>query len=707
MREIEAALRARHRHVHEAALFGEPLVALTVVAHGREVREDPLFEPHDEDVLEFQPLGRVHGHELHGVDGLRFVLVARFEGRLREEALQGREAVLVEGREGVDVKAHSFVLAVPVRGRHDFVHVGDAVFAFAFLLVVGLKARTLNDETRHFGEGLSLGLFTKRFDERTEGDELGRHRTVFHRERAPEARLHGARFERQVVDRLRADPAGREVHDAQKARVVRRVVEKAHVGEDVLHFGALEEALAAVDAEGNPGVGEGLFENARLRVHAVENGAVGVVVAARAALHDEALDVARLFGVVVEALQQNLVARRTARPEILPETIVVVGNDGVRGVQDRRGRAVVLLEADGFARAEVAHEVGHVPDVCAAEGVDRLVVVAHGEDGVHARVLAARAEPREDLEPAVLQNVRVLKLVDEDVAEAPLIVRAHDFVAVEKFVAAKKKFPEVDDPFALTGLFIGAVEVHLLGEVFGELLRPGADAVLLLPVDVALDLARVHRLGVDVVGLHDALHHRELIARVEDLEGFRQSRRFGVTAQNAVAQAVESPHPHVPQVVGEHRLETREHFARGLVREGHGEDFGRAAGALFEEPRDAGRQNAGLSRARARQDEDALFGRRHGLKLPLVEIFQNVCHRGRLLWSVRRKRNCCCSKLRRESTKLAQSVPAHRVRRQKRYGKSSSSFAAVRSPIFPPQSVRRRKGILSRYSLPYSTFGSA
>ena len=292
-------------------------------------------------------------------------------------------------------------------------------------------------------------------------------------------------------------------------------------------------------------------------------------------------------------------------------------------------------------------------------------------------------------------------------AEAPLIVRTHDFVAVEQFVAAKKEFPEVDDPFALTGLFIGAVEVHLLGEVFGELLRPGTDAVLLLPVDVALDLARVHRLGVDVVGLHDALHHRELIARVEDLEGLRQARRFGVAAKNPVAKAVEGPHPHVSQVVGEHRLEARKHFARGLVREGHGEDFGRAAGALFEEPRDAGRQNAGLSRARARQDEDALFGRRHGLKLPLVEIFQNVCHRGRLLWSVRRKRNCCCSKLRRESTKLAQSVPAHRVRRQKHYGKSSSGFAAVRSPIFPPQSVRRRKGILSRYSLPYSTFGSA
>ena len=475
----------------------------------------------------------------------------------------------------------------------------------------------------------------------------------------------------------------------------------------MLHFGALEEALAAVDAERTAGVGEGLFENARLRVHAVEDGAVGVVVAARAALHDEALDVARLFGVVVKALQKDLVARGAARPEVLPETVVVVGDDGVRGVQDRRSRAVVLLESDGLARAEVAHEVGHVPDVRAAEGVDRLVVVAHGEDRVHARVLAARAEAREDLEPAVLQDVRVLKLVDEDVAEAPLIVRAHDFVAVEKFVAAKEKLPEVDDPFSLTGLFIGAVEVHLLGEVFGELLRPGADAVLLLPVDVALDLARVDGFGVDVVGLHDALHHRELIARVEDLEGFRQARRFGVTAKNPVAQAVEGPDPHVSQVVGEHRLETREHFARGLVCEGHGEDFGRAAGSLFEKPRDAGRQNAGLARARARQNEDALFGRRHGLKLPLVEIFQNVRHLGLLLWSVRRTEKFLSLVRSAGPSKLAQSVPTHRAPRQKRYGKSSSGFAAVRSPFFPPQSVRRRKGILSRYSLPYSTFGSA
>ena len=231
--------------------------------------------------------------------------------------------------------------------------------------------------------------------------------------------------------------------------------------------------------------------------------------------------------------------------------------------------------------------------------------------------------------------------------------------------------------------------------------------MLLLPVDVALDLARIDGFGVDVVGLHDALHHRELVARIEDLEGFGEARRFGVTAKNAVAQPVEGPHPHVAQVVGEHRLETREHFARGLVREGHGEDFGRAAGSLFEEPRDAGRQNAGLSRTRACQDEDALFGRRHGLKLPLVEIFQNVCHRGRLLWSFRRRGIFCCSSLRRGSTKLAQSVPAHRGAAQKRYGKSSSGFAVVRSLFVPPQSLRRRKGILSRYSLPYSTFGSA
>ena len=101
--------------------------------------------------------------------------------------------------------------------------------------------------------------------------------------------------------------------------------------------------------------------------------------------------------------------------------------------------------------AELALEVGHVADVGAAEGVDRLVVVADREDRV--------VRPGEQLQPAVLQPVGVLELVDQDVAEAPLVVLAQDLVARQQLVAAQQQLGEIDHAFALALLVVGRVEL--------------------------------------------------------------------------------------------------------------------------------------------------------------------------------------------------------------------------------------------------------
>ena len=81
----------------------------------------------------------------------------------------------------------------------------------------------------------------------------------------------------------------------------------------------------------------------------------------------------------------------------------------VRRLEDRPGRAVVLLELDDLGVGEVALEVEDVADVGVAEAVDRLVVVA---DDHQVAVLLG-----EQLEQPVLGVVGVLVLVDEDVAQ--------------------------------------------------------------------------------------------------------------------------------------------------------------------------------------------------------------------------------------------------------------------------------------------------
>ena len=163
--------------------------------------------------------------------------------------------------------------------------------------------------------------------------------------------------------------------------------------------------------------------------------------------------------VVVKLCHADAVAAAARCPEILAETVRIVCNERVGRVKNRPRRAIVLLKPDGLLNAEVAEEVAHVPHVRTSEGVDRLVVVTHGEDGVHRCAAGASSEPRQHLKPTVLQDVRVLELVDENVTEAVLIMRADDFIAVEKLVAAQKKLGKVHDAFALALLLVGLIDL--------------------------------------------------------------------------------------------------------------------------------------------------------------------------------------------------------------------------------------------------------
>ena len=115
-------------------------------------------------------------------------------------------------------------------------------------------------------------------------------------------------------------------------------------------------------------------------------------------------------------------------PQVLAEALAVVLDQRVGGGQDVAVRAVVLLEADDVGTGVVALEVAHVADLGAAEGVDALVVVADRED--------LGAATGQQLQPGVLQLVGVLELVDQDVAEALLVVPAERLVALQQFVGS-------------------------------------------------------------------------------------------------------------------------------------------------------------------------------------------------------------------------------------------------------------------------------
>ena len=163
----------------------------------------------------------------------------------------------------------------------------------------------------------------------------------------------------------------------------------------------------------------------------------------------------------------------------------------VRGLEDRVRRAVVLLERDRLRAGEVALELEDVADVGASEGVDRLVRIAHGEN-VHVLFGQQLQEP-------VLRVVRVLVLVDEEVAERllPLLLRLGE--ALEHVDGEVEHVVEVD---GVRGEHPPLVELVHVGDGLVVEARDAArvlvraDQLVLRVRDLRVDAARREALRV-------------------------------------------------------------------------------------------------------------------------------------------------------------------------------------------------------------------
>ena len=131
--------------------------------------------------------------------------------------------------------------------------------------------------------------------------------------------------------------------------------------------------------------------------------------------------------VIVSAVNADQFPFAGLCPEVFAHALGVVGNDGVGGIENVRGRAVVLLELHKVLNVVVVYKVGHIAHARTAEGVNRLIIVAHAKK----RICGARGRHNR-LNPAKLQGIGVLKLIDEHKAEAVGVVLAQNGVALQK-----------------------------------------------------------------------------------------------------------------------------------------------------------------------------------------------------------------------------------------------------------------------------------
>ena len=170
-----------------------------------------------------------------------------------------------------------------------------------------------------------------------------------------------------------ADAATGGVGDPGEGVGVLRVGEDDEVGQRVLDLGAVVELRPADDLVGDLAADQRVLQDPGLRVRPVEDGDLRAAEPGVEQPLDLADDEPRLGVLVVHLADADGVAVAEVRPQRLELLRAVVGDDRVRGAQDRLRRAVVLLELDDRRVGIVVLEVQEVADVGSTEAVDRVV----------------------------------------------------------------------------------------------------------------------------------------------------------------------------------------------------------------------------------------------------------------------------------------------------------------------------------------------
>ena len=287
--------------------------------------------------------------------------------------------------------------------------------------------------------------------------------------------------------------------------------------------------------------------------------------------------------------------------ELLGLASDVVGDHGVGGVEDRLGRAEVLLEQNRRHVGKGPLELQDVADVGPAPAVDRLVGVAD-----HAHVAVGLAQQLDDL---VLGVVGVLELVDQNVAEALLVGGPHVVEGLEQVGRHHQEVVEVERVGRVQAVLVLRVD---LGDALAEGVGPAArllaerlevDQLRLGLADDALHRPRGQALLVVAELGRDHLDQPARVGVVVDGEGAAVAEAVGVGAQNAQAGRVEGRDPHF---VGRraHQLgHPAAHLVRRLVGEGDGQDAPGRGVARRHQVGDAPGQHPGLARAGTGHDQ--------------------------------------------------------------------------------------------------------
>ena len=421
------------------------------------------------------------------------------------------------------------------------------------------------------------------------------------------------RWQREGLERLHdpfADASRRYVHDAPKTHIVVRVQDQPEIGECVLDLFSFVEPDTTDDSVSSAGSSKRVFERARLRIGAIQDGdgVLGVLVKGRPRGPCHELGFVQVVaGAIVEDLRPTLTV--CVEPFLL--AVAIVRDDGGGRVEDDLRRAIVPLQPHGCDLWKVVFEVQNVPEIGPAPLVDGLVRIAD-----HAQVVVGGEVADEE----VLRAIGVLVLVHHHVAELSGVALAHGGGLVEELDGLQQQVIEIE---SVGFLQRPGIRLEQLAHQFVAR-RPGArnpvsDLHSILCVADPGEHDPRLKCSVDAGFAQDVLHQRQLVARVVDDEVSGKSYLWGFAAKQPGAQRMERGDPHAAAIRAQKSLDARAHFSGRLVRERDGQNAVGLRKPVTDEVRNAMRNDASLARASARQDEKRALGLEDGIPLFGIE----------------------------------------------------------------------------------------
>ena len=385
------------------------------------------------------------------------------------------------------------------------------------------------------------------------------------------------------LDGLVPDRPGRHVDDPLVTDGVGVRTQDPQVGQRVLDLLPSVEARTADHLVADPVAEAGFLDRPGLRVRPIQDGDVAQVEGPRAVigasrqrgtaatrqLLDAPGDPLGLLLLVVGLEPIDELAAVVLRPELLVRPSLVPGNDRVRGIEDDLGRAVVLFEFHDRRIRPVALEVENVPDIRAAPAVDRLVVVPDDRQVV--------VTGGEGLDPEVLRPVRVLVLVDVEVAPTFLVLLEGRRRFLEEPERLEEEVVEVEGIRALERVPIFTrqprdLDQRARGDPHRRNLGRVHHVVLGAADRTENGLWTCFALGLHALLAQDLLHELVLVVRVVDQEPSIEANRLAIAPEQACTQGMERAGLDLLARLSNEPDDPLAELSRGPIRERHGQD---------------------------------------------------------------------------------------------------------------------------------------